>query len=55
MEKLSSKVVYDKKSEKYVGVFAHKSLRCWDEHTTDLNKSKKLKVCMVVDVMDYLF
>ncbi|XP_073843699.1 nucleolar protein 11 [Musca autumnalis] len=43
LEKLSSKVVYDKKSEKYVGVFGHKALKCWDEKTTDVNKCKKLK------------
>ncbi|XP_005182464.2 nucleolar protein 11 [Musca domestica] len=43
LEKLSSKVVYDKKSEKYVGVFGSKYLRCWDEGTTDVNKCKKLK------------
>uniref|UniRef100_A0A1A9W500 Nucleolar protein 11 n=1 Tax=Glossina brevipalpis TaxID=37001 RepID=A0A1A9W500_9MUSC len=43
LEKLSSKVVYDRRSEKYVGVFANKILRCWDENTVDVNKSKKLR------------
>uniref|UniRef100_A0A1A9ZKK8 Nucleolar protein 11 n=1 Tax=Glossina pallidipes TaxID=7398 RepID=A0A1A9ZKK8_GLOPL len=43
VEKLSSKVVYDKRSEKYVGVFGNKTLRCWDESTADVNKSKKLR------------
>ncbi|XP_075161376.1 nucleolar protein 11 [Haematobia irritans] len=43
LEKLSSKVVYDRKSDKYVGVFGNKSLRCWDENTSDVNKCKKLK------------
>ncbi|XP_065361676.1 nucleolar protein 11 [Calliphora vicina] len=43
LEKLSSKVVYDKNSEKYVAVFANKTIRCWDEDTKDVNKCKKLK------------
>lgn len=43
LEKLSSKVVYDKKTEKYVGVFGNKSIRCWDITTRDVNKCKKLK------------
>ncbi|KAL9907248.1 nucleolar protein 11 [Glossina fuscipes fuscipes] len=43
VEKLSSKVVYDKSSEKYVGVFGNKTLRCWDESTVDVNKTKKLR------------
>uniref|UniRef100_A0A1I8Q170 Nucleolar protein 11 n=1 Tax=Stomoxys calcitrans TaxID=35570 RepID=A0A1I8Q170_STOCA len=43
LEKLSCKVVFDKKSAKYVGVFGNKSLRCWDATTSDVNKCKKLK------------
>ncbi|KAM7357663.1 nucleolar protein 11 [Cochliomyia hominivorax] len=43
LEKLSAKVVYDRKTEKYVGVFANKAIRCWDANTTDVNKCKKLK------------
>ncbi|KNC30922.1 hypothetical protein FF38_09307 [Lucilia cuprina] len=43
LEKLSSKVVYDRKTEKYVGVFANKFLRLWDDNTKDVNKCKKLK------------
>ncbi|KAL5293497.1 NOL11 family protein [Megaselia abdita] len=41
-DKLSSKVLYDQKSQKYVGVFGRRSIRCWDENTTDLNKVKKV-------------
>ncbi|XP_017072346.1 nucleolar protein 11 [Drosophila eugracilis] len=42
-EKLSSKVIYDPRSQKYVGVFGNHSLRLWDVDTTDVAKCKKLK------------
>lgn len=41
-DKLSSKVLYDPKSKQYVGVFGQRSIRCWDENTSDLNKVKKI-------------
>ncbi|XP_055373572.1 uncharacterized protein LOC129606948 [Condylostylus longicornis] len=43
LDKLSSKVVYDKASRSYVGVFGNSSIRCWNSETTDLNNVKKLK------------
>ncbi|XP_017127991.1 uncharacterized protein LOC108146478 [Drosophila elegans] len=42
-EKLSSKVIYDPNSQKYVGVFGNHSLRLWDVDTSDVAKCKKLK------------
>ncbi|XP_016969230.2 uncharacterized protein LOC108037218 [Drosophila rhopaloa] len=42
-EKLSSKVIYDPNSQKYVGVFGNHSLRVWDVDTSDVAKCKKLK------------
>ncbi|TDG45250.1 hypothetical protein AWZ03_008312 [Drosophila navojoa] len=42
-EKLSTKVVYDPNSEKYVGVFGNHSIRLWDVDTPDISKCKKLK------------
>lgn len=42
-EKLSTKVVYDPNSEKYVGVFGNHALRLWSEDTRDIAKCKKLK------------
>ncbi|KAH8286254.1 hypothetical protein KR054_005451 [Drosophila jambulina] len=42
-EKLSSKVMYDPSSQKYVGVFGNHSLRLWDMDTSDVSKCKKLK------------
>lgn len=41
-DKLSSKVLFDPKSQKYVGVYGQRCIRCWDENTTDLNKVKKI-------------
>lgn len=46
MEKLSSKVVYDFKTKQYVGAFANKWIRCWDQSCSDINKVKKIKVTM---------
>jgi len=43
-EKLSSKVIYDPSSQKYVGVFGNHALRLWDVDTSDVSKCKKLKV-----------
>ncbi|XP_030382341.1 uncharacterized protein LOC115629880 [Scaptodrosophila lebanonensis] len=42
-EKLSAKVIYDPKSQKYVGVFGNHALRLWDVDTPDVGKCKKLK------------
>ncbi|XP_037949863.1 uncharacterized protein LOC119680910 [Teleopsis dalmanni] len=42
-EKLSAKVVYDRQSEKYVGVFGNRVIRCWDANITDVTKCKRLK------------
>ncbi|KAH8410776.1 hypothetical protein KR222_007578 [Zaprionus bogoriensis] len=42
-EKLSTKVVYDPSSGKYVGVFGNHALRLWDVDTPDVAKCKKLK------------
>lgn len=42
-EKLSTKVVYDPNSEKYVGVFGNHAIRLWSEDTPDVTKCKKLK------------
>lgn len=44
LDKLSSKVIYDFNSKKYVGVFARKWIRCWSTDCSDINKIKKLKV-----------
>lgn len=40
-EKLSSKVIYDPSSQKYVGVFGNHALRLWDVDTSDVSKCKK--------------
>ncbi|EDW76784.1 uncharacterized protein Dwil_GK20236 [Drosophila willistoni] len=42
-EKLSAKVIYDRNSQKYVGVFGNHSLRLWNVETLDVTKCKKLK------------
>lgn len=44
LEKLSTKVVYDPKSEQYVGVFSQQFIRCWTEDEHDVNKKKKIRV-----------
>lgn len=44
MDKLSSKVIYDFSTKAYVGVFAHKSMRCWSADCNDINKIKKIRV-----------
>lgn len=44
LEKLTSKVVYDFKSQKYVAVFFNRIFRLWNSNVTDVNKVKKLKV-----------
>lgn len=43
LERLSSKVVYDFRSEKYVGVFGGRYVRCWAPDQADINKVKKVK------------
>lgn len=43
LERLTSKVVYDFRSERYVGVFGNRQVRCWTKDQTDINKVKKVK------------
>lgn len=44
IEKLNTKVVYDKASDRYVGGFGNNYLKCWAESIEDLKKVKKIKV-----------
>uniref|UniRef100_A0A182M4L6 Nucleolar protein 11 n=1 Tax=Anopheles culicifacies TaxID=139723 RepID=A0A182M4L6_9DIPT len=44
LDRLSSKVVYDFQSERYVGVFGGRYIRCWNQHQTDINTVKKVKL-----------
>ncbi|XP_059620226.1 uncharacterized protein LOC132264146 [Phlebotomus argentipes] len=44
LEKLSNKVVFDGESGKYVGVFGHRSLKCWSDSETNLKKIRKVKL-----------
>ncbi|KFB48666.1 AGAP007145-PA-like protein [Anopheles sinensis] len=48
LDRLSSKVVYDFKSERYVAVFGGRYLRCWDRDRPDLNTVKKIKLYRTV-------
>ncbi|XP_011214485.2 uncharacterized protein LOC105233994 [Bactrocera dorsalis] len=51
-EKLSSKVIFDNSSNKYVGIFGNRYIRCWDASVTDINSTKKLKLQKyVVDII----
>lgn len=43
MDRLTSKVVYDFKSKKYIGVFIKRYMRMWDVDCNDINKIKKIK------------
>lgn len=43
IEKLNTKVVYDRASDRYVGGFGNNYLKCWNEATEDLKKVKKIK------------
>lgn len=43
MDRLTSKVVYDFKSKKYIGVFLNRYMRMWDGDCNDINKIKKIK------------
>ncbi|XP_001845742.2 LOW QUALITY PROTEIN: uncharacterized protein LOC6035591 [Culex quinquefasciatus] len=43
LERLSSKVVYDFRSGRYVGVFGGRYVRCWPADQADINKVKKVK------------
>uniref|UniRef100_A0A8D8CQY3 Nucleolar protein 11-like n=2 Tax=Culex pipiens TaxID=7175 RepID=A0A8D8CQY3_CULPI len=43
LERLSSKVVYDFRSQRYVGVFGGRYVRCWPADQADINKVKKVK------------
>ncbi|XP_050074003.1 uncharacterized protein LOC126561737 [Anopheles maculipalpis] len=44
LDRLSSKVVYDFRSERYVGVFGGKYIRCWSQDQNDINTVKKVKL-----------
>lgn len=44
IDKLTTKVVYDKESDRYVGGFGNNYLKCWSETTEDLKKIKRTKV-----------
>lgn len=44
IDKLNTKVVYDKNSDRYVGGFGNNNLKCWNEKVEDLKKVKKVKV-----------
>uniref|UniRef100_A0A2M4BFG6 Putative nucleolar protein 11 n=1 Tax=Anopheles marajoara TaxID=58244 RepID=A0A2M4BFG6_9DIPT len=48
LDRLSSKVVYDFPSERYVAVFGGRYLRCWTPDQADLNKVKKIKLYRTV-------
>uniref|UniRef100_A0A2M4BFG5 Putative nucleolar protein 11 n=1 Tax=Anopheles marajoara TaxID=58244 RepID=A0A2M4BFG5_9DIPT len=48
LDRLSSKVVYDFPSERYVAVFGGRHLRCWTPDQADLNKVKKIKLYRTV-------
>ncbi|XP_052872209.1 nucleolar protein 11 [Anopheles cruzii] len=48
LDRLSSKVVYDFNSERYVGVFGGRYLRFWEREQNDLNAVKKIKLYRVV-------
>lgn len=50
IEKLNTKVVYDKQSDRYVGGFGNNYLKCWNEKVEDLKKVKKIKVGSGLDV-----
>ncbi|XP_058837032.1 nucleolar protein 11-like [Topomyia yanbarensis] len=43
LERLTSKVVYDFRSERYVGVFGSRYIRCWTADQIDINKAKRVK------------
>ncbi|XP_050094379.1 uncharacterized protein LOC126577034 [Anopheles aquasalis] len=48
LDRLSSKVVYDFPSERYVAVFGGRHVRCWTPDQADLNKVKKIKLYRTV-------
>ncbi|XP_004526251.1 uncharacterized protein LOC101453628 [Ceratitis capitata] len=51
-EKLSSKVIFDNSSRRYVGVFGNRYIRCWDASSTDINTIKRIKLHkLVVDIV----
>ncbi|XP_055531143.1 nucleolar protein 11 [Wyeomyia smithii] len=43
LERLTSKVVYDFRSDRYVGVFNNRYIRCWAQNQIDINKVKRVK------------
>lgn len=48
IDKLSTKVVYDKETDRYVGGFGNNYLKCWDESTDDLKKVKRIKTTKAI-------
>uniref|UniRef100_A0A182WX14 Nucleolar protein 11 n=1 Tax=Anopheles quadriannulatus TaxID=34691 RepID=A0A182WX14_ANOQN len=48
LDRLSSKVVYDFRSERYVGVFGGRYIRCWKRDQHDMNTVKKIKLYRTV-------
>uniref|UniRef100_A0A182NK37 Nucleolar protein 11 n=1 Tax=Anopheles dirus TaxID=7168 RepID=A0A182NK37_9DIPT len=48
LDRLSSKVVYDFKSERYVAVFGGRYIRCWHRDQPDVNTVKKIKLYRTV-------
>lgn len=43
LDRLTNKVIYDFNRKQYVGVFANRFLRFWDDKDEDINKIKKVK------------
>ncbi len=43
LDRLTNKVIYDFNRKQYVGVFAHRFLRFWNDNDEDINKIKKVK------------
>lgn len=52
IDKLTTKVVYDKESDRYVGGFGNNDLKCWSETTEDLKKIKRTKVRATVILLN---
>uniref|UniRef100_A0A182JP54 Nucleolar protein 11 n=1 Tax=Anopheles christyi TaxID=43041 RepID=A0A182JP54_9DIPT len=48
IDRLSSKVVYDFRSERYVGIFGGRYMRCWKRDQNDMNSVKKVKLYRTV-------
>lgn len=59
-EKFSSPVIYDSKTQKYVAVFNHLFIRCWEPETPKLDNLKKFKfkssvnTIVVIDTVSFV-